>query len=185
MYYDKFFPVLDGKCVMNRLCHLVEQEFDGYACHIKKSSNFDYSILKCDTDYSQADYNAVKKLYKEYLKEYEGIRPHNHTQAQKEEFQIALANLNERYRRKCIETCTNEYELCNIVLDLCYTTNKSKTFAWEMCGSTIIDNLLKQNGYQIHYLEADDNGDVEYQGRKFSRKTLSLNKEEDEYADNE
>ena len=185
MYYDKFFPVLDGKCVMNRLCHLVEQEFDGYACHIKKSSNFDYSILKCDTDYSQADYNAIKKLYKEYLKEYEGIRPHNHTQAQKEEFQIALANLNERYRRKCVEACTNEYELCNIVLDLCYTTNKSKTFAWEMCGATIIDNLLKQNGYQIHYLEADDNGDVEYQGRKFSRRTLSLNEEEDEYADNE
>ena len=71
------------------------------------------------------------------------------------------------------------------MLDLCYTTNKSKTFAWEMCGATIIDNLLKQNGYQIHYLEADDNGDVEYQGRKFSRRTLSLNEEEDEYADNE
>lgn len=184
-YYDKFFPVFDGNCVMNRLCHMVEKEFDGYTCYIKKNSSFDYSILKCDTDYSQADYNSIKKLYKEYLKEYESIRPHNHTQSQKEEFQTKLANLNEQYRKKCIETCTNEYELCNIVLDICYTTNKAKNFAWEMCGSTIIDNLLKQNNYELHYLEADENGNVEYQGQRFSRKAITLNKEDDEYADNE
>ena len=184
-YYDKFFPVFDGNCVMNRLCHMVEKEFDGYTCYIKKNSSFDYSILKCDTDYSQADYNSIKKLYKEYLKEYESISPHNHTQTQKEEFQTKLANLNEQYRKKCIETCTNEYELCNIVLDICYTTNKAKNFAWEMCGSTIIDNLLKQNNYELHYLEADENGNVEYQGQRFSRKTITLNKEDDEYADNE
>ena len=41
--------------------------------------------------------------------------------------------LKEEYIRKCVEICPNEDELCNIVLDICYTTNNSKQFAWDVC----------------------------------------------------
>lgn len=177
-YYDKFFPVFDGNCVMNRLCHAVEGEFEGYVCSIKKDTGFDYSILRCDTDYSQSNYNKIKKLYKDYQQEYEDIRPHNNTQAQHEEYVIKLTNLNDRYRQLCVETCPDESELCNIVLDICYLSNKSKTFAWEMCGDVFIKNLLRQNDYKLHYLTADDNGDIEYQGHKFIRKVISVEKED-------
>ena len=78
--------------------------------------------------------------------------------------------LNKTYRDKCIQTCPDVDELCNIVLDLCYTNEKSKQFAWCVCGKQIIQNLLKRNNNTISYLVADDCGDIEYCGRLFSKK---------------
>lgn len=55
-----------------------------------------------------------------------------------------------------------------------YLNNKSKSFAWEICGDVIIENLLKRNKYQINYLISDDNGEIEYQGKRFSRRIKKL-----------
>lgn len=42
-----------------------------------------------------------------------------------DEKQIQKYLLKEQFRENCLKECPNEDELCNIVLDLCYT--KSKT----------------------------------------------------------
>lgn len=173
-FYDSNFPVFDGLSTMNRLCHMVEREFDGYICSLKKSSTFDYTILKCDINYNQSTYKEIKRLYEKYQTELKNIRPNNQTKQAREDYSIKLQLLNEEYRHQCFTTCNNKYELCNIVLDLCYLNNKSKSFAWEICGDVIIENLLKRNDYQINYLVSDDNGNIEYQGKRFSRRIKKL-----------
>ena len=58
--------------------------------------------------------------------------------------------------------------LANIVIDLCYTSNKNKTFAWDVAGEQIFNNVLKNSGYLIEYPVNDEIGDIEFNGKKFS-----------------
>ena len=68
----------------------------------------------------------------------------------------------------CEAICPNEKELCDIVIDLCYSSEKSKQFAWDICGKTIINNLLEKNNYMIHYpVLADGEGEFEFGGEQF------------------
>lgn len=166
--FYKYYPVLDNSSTMNRLCHMVENEFNGYVCHLKKANSFDYSILKSDVEYSKRDYNEIKKLWLQYADEIKYIKPETNNNASRESYLARCDLINSKYIRMCHEKCPNEDELCNIVLDLCYSSNKMKSFAWRVCGETIINNLLKRNNNQIRYLEKDENGTVEYNGQKFS-----------------
>ena len=58
--------------------------------------------------------------------------------------------------------------LANILVDICYATNKSKSFAWDIAGEQIFNNVLKNNGYQIEYPIKDEVGDIEFCGNRFS-----------------
>ena len=69
---------------------------------------------------------------------------------------------------ECIKVCPNEEVLANIVVDLCYTSSKNKTFAWDVAGEQIFNNVLKNSGYMIRYPVKDENGDIEFDGKKFS-----------------
>lgn len=66
--------------------------------------------------------------------------------------------------------CPNEEELCDILIDICYATTKSKQFVWDMCGNHIVENLLKKNNGIMTYLEKDADGEVVYHGERFTRK---------------
>ena len=74
--------------------------------------------------------------------------------------------------------------MCNIVIDLCYKNNLSKQFAWDICGKSIIDNLLRINDYNINYPIRDINGTVEYGGELFSIHIENLNREEEDFEIN-
>ena len=69
-------------------------------------------------------------------------------------------------------------ELCDIVLDICYQKEKSKQFAWDIVGQTILSNLLKNNKNIIHYPKlVNSGGDFTYCGKKFEmcEKELEVN----------
>ena len=59
-------------------------------------------------------------------------------------------------------------DLVNIVIDLCYNSNNSKQFAWDIAGNEILLNLLKKNNHEVSIPILDDcNGDIEFNGHKF------------------
>jgi hypothetical protein len=70
--------------------------------------------------------------------------------------------------------CPNLEILANIVVDLCYTSSKNKTFAWDVAGEQIFNNVLKNNGYVIKYPVKDENGDIEFNGNKYSLYTQQI-----------
>lgn len=174
LYYE-FLPSSDNDCTMNRLCHLVESNFDNYISEIRNNSNFDYSILKSDVGYSKSNYNQVKVIYRQYNDElFNTVKMFKENHIDDNEKATTLQCLNSFYSRKCVQVCPDPDELCNIVLDLCYTNEKTKQFAWNICGRQIIKNLLNKNDNMISYLVADEWGDIDYCGRIFSKKQKQI-----------
>ena len=170
-WFNILNPVSDGNCVMNRLCRMVEKEFDGFITDLKSNSTFDYSILKSNVEYSKKDYIKIYKLYEEYKKE---VKNHmiksNKERLTSEENSIFYNLLINSYKEKCFSLCSNEKELCDIVLDICYTSDKSKQFAWDICSDIIINNLLDLNKNKIKYIVEDNSGDINYCGKTFSKR---------------
>lgn len=173
-YYDIYMPVGMNDCVMNRICRKIEETFDG-SLSAPKASQFDYSMLRGDVEYTNGQFSAIKRLYDEY-----GNRMTSYTmfaereKIDKADVNIYLGMLRDDFERGCASVCPDENALCNIVLDLCYTRSSSKQFAWDMCGDQIIENLLMKSGRKISFPVLDQDGDIEYAGNRFSMMTKDV-----------
>ncbi|SHO53683.1 hypothetical protein [Anaerocolumna xylanovorans] len=174
-YYEKRMPVSNYNCIVNKICRILEDQFDNYLINFKSDAEFDYSILKSDSTYTKQQYKTINTLYKEYCDELQ-----KHQQRAKRE-RLNKDDINEtrnilmqNFMQKCLTACPDDNVLTNIVLDICYSSKKSKQFAWDICGRTIIENLLKQNDYMIWYPKESDEGDIEFNGKKFIMKNKKL-----------
>lgn len=184
-YYQRM-PLGTAPCTINKICWKIEELFDD--TEWINSEDFDYSILKCDVEYSNQLYNKIKKIYDRYRRETANYMQYAKSERIKsDERQMQKYIFKEQFRRQCLEQCPNEEYLCNIVLDLCYSKSKySKQFAWDICGDMFIQNLLKKRNYMVSYPTLDENGDIEFNGLHFSMKTTEIKVSVDiESEDNE
>ena len=168
-YYKKLMPVGDSPCTINRIAWLFENTFKSYISDFSKIREFDYSILKSGVEYSKNDYQKIAKLKAEYddsVKYYQQLA--NKQRLDKDEVLVNRNMMLMKFKSKCEEICPNEKELCDIIVDLCYSSSKSKQFAWDICGEVIIDNLLDKNERMINYpVLVRSDGDFEFGGEQF------------------
>ena len=168
-YYKKLMPVGDNPCTINRIAWLFENTFKSYISDFSKTREFDYSILKSGVEYSKNDYQKIAKLKAEYddsVKYYQQLA--NKQRLDKDEVLVNRNMMLMKFKSKCEEICPNEKELCDIIVDLCYSSSKSKQFVWDICGEVIIDNLLDKNDHMINYpVLVKSNGDFEFGGEQF------------------
>lgn len=166
-HYEKYLPVSRAPGTMNRICWKIEDEFQ--TTDVLPSVDFDTSILKSDAEYTQEEYNQITQLYDEYNKGMQlFLKNQNQNDLGDDEVGFDIVRLKDIFIDECNKTCPNSEVLANIVVDLCYTSNKNKTFAWDVAGEQIFNNVLKKNGYKIQYPVKDENGDIEFDGKKFS-----------------
>lgn len=168
-HYHYRMPVGTGDCVMNIICKKIESKFDGYVGKRNQSTEFDYTIMKSDAEYTPKQFYDIKKLYEDYnnrLKNYAIFT--DYERVDEYESMSELSVMDNEFKKQCESICPNEESLCNIILDLCYRRGSTKRFAWSMCGRTIIHNLLKQNNNTISYPHLDPDGDIYYCGQTFS-----------------
>jgi hypothetical protein len=85
-----------------------------------------------------------------------------------------VVHLKDVFSSECKKVCPNIEVLANIVVDLCYTSSKNKTFAWDVAGEQIFKNVLKNNNNVIKYPVKDENGDIDFCGNKFSLYTQQI-----------
>lgn len=175
-YYYKRFPVGNHNCVTNKICWVFEKEFDGILNVLNKNDEvFDYSILKSDTSYMHDTYKAIKKTYLEYIDKVQKFQQIIKKERVKDEdVSEQRKSFVDVFIEECNKICPNEKQLANIVIDLCYTTNRSKQFAWDISGDVFIENLLSNNNYKIQYPEVDDNGDITFNGFNFTMKSKQI-----------
>lgn len=174
-WYRNNNPVTDNNCVMNRLCHSVENEFEGFVSELKSKSDFNYTILKSGIEYKEDIKRQIIEIYKQYIEEYQRyVISAKQSRTDSDEVAIYKSVLVENYRRKCIQICPNEVELCDILLDICYTKSGSKKFVWDMCGEQIVRNLLAFKDNQYTFCVKDDLGDIEYGGKRYKAITKTL-----------
>lgn len=159
-------------CVVNKICWTFEKIFDKFLSKKQEDTKFDYTILKCNVGYSKKNYSDILNIYKDYQYKLRESQKKKHTEKvdgfdciQQREMFV------NKFKRDCEVICTNEYELCDIVLDICYKSEKTKQFAWDISGEVILENLLKNNGRMINYPRlTDGNGEFEYCGENFTMK---------------
>lgn len=174
-YYENKNPVNDNSCVMNRLCHMVENEFSEYKTSLTKK-DFDPEILKSDYGYKKETFNKIHRALENLYASYGKSKRSNISNMKINENKIndmdclnEIDIIKDSFKVKCLELCSNEDELCNILIDICYSSNNRKSFVWEMCGDQIIKNLLDKNDNKVFYITKDDDGDIEYKGYMFSK----------------
>lgn len=184
-FYEMLMPVGNNPCVVNRISWIFEKAFKGYLSKFSSfmaatnKSEFDYTIMKSGVVYSKNNYNQILEIYKEYNRRVENYHKRARTEKIDKDSEYAeRQHLIDFFKNECYKVCPNEDELCDIVLDICYQKEKSKQFAWDIVGQTILSNLLKKNKNIIHYPKlVDSGGDFTYCGKKFEmcEKELEVN----------
>ena len=176
--YEKYMPVSRAPGTMNRICWRIEDEFK--TTDVLSHIEFDYSVLKSDAEYTQDEYEAVKQLYDEYNKNMQlFLKQKKQNELGDDEVGFDITHLKDIFVDECTQVCPSVEVLANIVVDLCYTSSKNKTFAWDVAGEQIFKNVLKNNEYIIQYPVKDENGDIEFNGNRFSLYTQQIGGELD------
>lgn len=174
-WYYKKMPVSVNDCTMNRICRAVELAFENYNTEVKSSARFNYKVMQCRQNDKHPDYPKLKKMYENYTRDITQYMVLSKKQRfDKEQIDNDKMIMTENYRKLCSEICTDEFVLCDILLDICYKTEKSKKFVWDICGDTIIENLLRLNDWQMSYYVPDETGDIEYGGTKYKKATRKV-----------
>lgn len=171
--YEKYLPVSRAPGTMNRICWKIEDEFQ--TTDVLPNVDFDASILKSDVEYSQEEFDAVQALYEEYGKEIALLCKNKHkNDTDGQDIELDMLRCKQSFIERCSEVCPNQLALTNIIVDVCYSSNKSKSFAWDVCGNEIYDNVLHNSGNRIQFPVKDENGDIEFCGKTFSLHTKEV-----------
>lgn len=173
-YYERMLPVYDDDCIVNKICHRFEDEFDNYFKQPRDNKKFDYSILKSGADYTVNQYEGVRHLYENYNKRLKlfAIQRSRTILYKMEKPSIPL--LKSQFHRNCSKVCPNEKVLCDLLLDLCYKKSSTKSSVWSICNPTIISNLLEKHNGVINYPTQDKDGDISFNGLRFTMKSKQL-----------
>ena len=179
-HFERRTPVGNHNCIVNKICWKFENEFDKYLYNYSQEDSFNYNILKSqNVNEASSEYlknkKSIEKIYKEYCdaiyKFEQKIKMQRIDEDDVSNERIVMLKI---FKQQCVLSCAQEEMLSNIVLDICYSTNKSKQFAWDICGDVFINNLLKENNYTIFYPTRSYDGEIQYCGENFTIKTKTL-----------
>lgn len=174
-YYRVRMPVGVGDCVMNKICRRFENEFDGFIGKTFNGAKFDYAVMKSGVEYTYSQKLAIQKLYTEYNKKLQSYVVFSYYQrVDEDESASSLSSMREEFIRECEAVCQNSEILCEILLDICYCRSASKKFVWDVCSDSIIRNLLANNDWTISAPIRDDEGDIEYCGKKYKEVAIRI-----------
>lgn len=169
-YYNRKKIVDDSPSVMNKIAWFVEEEFKKFTLPKPTKDEF-VELIKTDSGYKKSNYTKVLPLYKDYLQAMKNINSVfmlNKTNSLDKT--VVRENMLSNLKDKLLGICSNEEELCNILIDICYKDIKnSKHFVWSVCGEQIIRNLLSKNNNTVTYpvMVENEDYDFEYKGYKF------------------
>ena len=177
-YYRLQLPSTNHNCVMNKICWRVEEEFKHWMSNHNKTKTFDYQLLKTDCPYNQTTYKQVQNLYDLYVKIIERTKTTNKKLKHRnlEQSQQEILKIKQNFKTEALKLCSNEEELANMLVDFCYSQNRSKRFVWDLVGEQLVDNLLQKNEGWFTYLVRDEAGDIAFRGHQFSEKRKQAKK---------
>lgn len=170
-YYWRNMPLATSSCVMNRICRRIETEFRSYVGTYNTYGRFDYSVYKSGVAYDRAHYREIEQIYKDYVAEAQRML------IAKACGESASEDKNNRLTlmaRKMATICTNDQELCDIMVDIGYRREGTKQLVWDLCGPMMIENLLRNKGWGLTYPERCDDGEIEFAGARFTMKYTDI-----------
>ena len=173
-YYEKQMPVTMNDCTVNQICRMIETEFDGRK--FAANGEFDYTILKSNVPYSPQMFKAIQAIYNDYQARVSAFaKEAKETAIDKDDADIERQAMRDYFVSQCAENCPDDKVLAEIMLDLCYRSNKNKAFAWDISGSQFVKNLLEKNNGMLAYpAMTDAAGDFEYMGKTYKMERIMI-----------
>lgn len=143
-YCDRCMPVGMGNCVCNKICNMIEEEFKDFPPY--REMEFDTSILKFKVKYTREQYELVKSVYNEYKDRCVRFEiGAKYKRVSKDEAIRQRELFKQEFREKSMIACKDRKVLCDIVVDMCYTSNNSKQFAWDVAYDELIENIRRNS----------------------------------------
>lgn len=189
MYFNKFMPVIDSDCVMNRICKYIEGVDFKIKQKVRSSHNFDYKTLMSQ------NFNINKKLYikikdevEKTFKEWEEIA--RNSIGRNIEKNSAQGNGQKKLDReneyvllkgRLEEICSNEEQLANHLVYLFYEDKPSlsKTTLWSLVGKQIFENIKSKTQY-FYFPIKNSNGSLEFLYENYSIEHIAVAEKNEE-----
>lgn len=169
--YKKHLPLDVSPSTMNRICWAIEDKFD----NVDDFANviFDYSIYKTGIEYSTEDYELIKLKCNEYKNQKHTVNKQRFVDIDNGEDATTdqIMKLNADLEESCYSICSNEQELCEILIDICYRDGIDVSIVWNLCGHVLVDKLISKSGV-FNYPAKDNCGDLCCCGARFSMKSV-------------
>lgn len=189
-YYNKFLPVLDSDCVMNKICHYIESVDFQIKKKVRSSESFDWKTLVTE------NFQPEKKLCLQLLgiieeevskkhldlKTLKTITPSlvkKNSVTQRDEFdkEVWFSLLRERLE----EVCSNEEKLANHLVYIFYEmrTSLNKSILWSVAGKAIYENV-KNKTNSFYFPIKNPNGNLKFLYENYSIERVEVKKEKKE-----
>lgn len=179
------YPVIDSDCVMNNVCHHIEDIDFHIKQKVRSNVNFDYKILQSpDFKPNKTTYKRVSSIVQETFKEWEAkTKAKKQTKVQKSLGDTVSPNKFERdiecglLKNKLEAITSNEEELANYLVYLFYIDKPgySKSTLWKLVGKQLYLNMRnKLNTKTFYFPVKDEDGDIKflYENYKVTKITL-------------
>lgn len=204
-YYDKFLPVLDSPCVMNKICHYIESVDFEIKKKVRSSQGFDYSLLLSDSNNFVVDKRMLKQLkliIEEEIASWRQILVRSNQKGNEvfsfDKDTTKKFDSNEKVdkelrmqvlKRKLEDICSNEERLANHLIYLFYVEKPSlnKSFLWNLVGRQIFENV-KAKTRSFYFPFKNPNGSLKFLYENYSIERVlveDLDKEENKINEEE
>lgn len=170
--YNRYVPLLDTDCTMNRICHYLENSLKEFTVRSYQATRLDKEMLK--NPLIPIDNIKLEKLYDLY-KVYKAQKRNFGT----DDLCKTLEQYEKHIRQLAFSISSNIQELANLAIEICYEAHKTdtKSFAWNVFGEGIVANLENiLSTVQIPF--KDPQGNIEFLGNYYSLKDVALSNDD-------
>lgn len=179
--YFRNAPVDMSSSTMNKICFRIEEYMDAFKAASRPE--FDYSILKSGRQYDFRVKQKIEDLYQEYKNSMKLLVLDCNNEPPQEEAPEYLEykdSIVDWFGDQCHAICPDDVMLCDILVDICYHGRNQKEIVWELCGDTIVENLLKHHNRELSFPQKiDSDGEFECMGCQFIMTTMKVGDDND------
>lgn len=172
--YDKYCPMDESRGVQNRICWAVEDDIDEYKT--RKISGISCKTLLDESNINYDFLDVIKNMCDEFTAESNKQVTKYFTTDQADEVTKSVSELLSLYVDEMYKVCSDESELCDILIELCYNQGYNKEILWRACESVLISRLLSISGEYVTYPQITQDIQVEPQfvckGRRYTIETI-------------
>lgn len=172
--YDRFNPFLETKCIMNNICWYMEKEVKEIKINAKKKSpDYIFNILfNKNIEITEEQIKEMEKIYKKYRKS-KSNSVNNGITLSSDEFVVqkeSIKSIDFDYISDDIQRLANLAVYVNYYL----YPSSPKNFCWDLFGDGIVLNIYDNSNHNFKLPLLDNNGDIEYMGRKYKNKEVEI-----------
>lgn len=189
-YYEKFLPVVDSDCVMNKICKYIENIDFHIKQKVRSNSEFNYKSLQSESfTINKKLYEKIKAEMESTLKQWEELSKNKTSKVEKSltgktqskfDKDVEWSSLKSRLE----EITSNEEALANHLIYFFYEEHPSlsKATLWGLVGRQIYENI-KSKVREYDFPVKDEYGNIEFLYEKYQVQHLYVSDDEEEAED--